>query len=148
MNDIISLRDDFKLCTNELSKMKRDQRLQVLPKTSTKAANGSERDDPRKALFSAILSRSEEGDKLKLPPDPRKALFAAITKRKADNDDESDDDTADPGVEYTPGVHRLQKFLIHSKSILSIANDDLDSAIRACKVNSHVIFHHQVEQYH
>lgn len=141
MNDIISLRNDFKLCTNELSKMKRDQRLKVLPKKSTKVANGSEADDPRKALFSAILSRgSKEDDKVKQPPDPRKALFAAISKRKADSNEESDDDTADTGVEYTPGVHRLQKFLIHSKSILSIANDDLDSAIRACKVSSHVIF--------
>ena len=77
----------------------------------------------------------KEDDTINHPPDTRKALFAAITKRKVDNDEESDDDSQETGVQYSSGVQRLQKFLIHSKSILSIADDDLDSAIRACKVS-------------
>lgn len=139
MNDMISLRNDYKLCTKELSSMKRDQRSKGLTKTST-IAKGNEVEDPRKALFAAIASRgSKEDDTLKPSPGPRKALFAAI-KKKVDNDDESNDDSSDPGVSYTPGVHRLQRFLIHSKSTLSIADQDLDSAIRACKV-SWGVFH-------
>ena len=86
--------------------MKSDQCSKGLTKTSTKIAKGSEVEDPRKALFAAISSRgSREDDKLKQPPDPRKALFAAITKKKVDNNEKSDDDTSDPGVAFTPGVH-------------------------------------------
>lgn len=136
MNDMISLRNDYKLCTKELSSMRRDQRPKRLTKSSTKVAAGGEVNDPRKALFAAILSRGlKEDDTINHPPDTRKALFAAITKRKVDNDEESDDDSQETGVQYSSGVQRLQKFLIHSKSILSIADDDLDSAIRACKVS-------------
>jgi hypothetical protein len=102
-----------------------------------KVTKGGEVEDPRKAMFAAILSRgSKEDGALKQPPDPRQALFAAIKSRQVDKDDGSDDDSSESGAEYTPGVHRLQKFLTHSKSILSIANEDLDAAIRACKVSS------------
>ncbi len=139
MNDMISLRNDYKLCTKELSSMKRDQRSKGLTKTST-IAKGNDVEDPRKALFAAISSRgSKDDDTLEQSPGPRKALFTAITKKKVDNDEEMDDDTSVPGVAYTPGVHRLQRFLIHSKTILSIADEDLDSAIRACKVSWGVV---------
>lgn len=139
MNDMISLRDVYKLCTKELSSMKRDQRSKGLTTTSTKISKENEVEDPRKALFAAISSRSsKEDDKMKQPPDQRKALFAAIIKKKMDNK-ESDDDTSDAGVAFTPGVHRLQRFLIHSKSILSSADAKLDLAVEACKVGWAVV---------
>jgi hypothetical protein len=137
MSDMISIRNDYKLCTKELASMKHDQRSKGLTKTSMKVTKGGEVEDPRKAMFAAILSRgSKEDGALKQPPDPRQALFAAIKSRQVDKDDGSDDDSSESGAEYTPGVHRLQKFLTHSKLILSIANEDLDAAIRACKVSS------------
>ena len=137
MNDMMSIRNDYKLCTKELASMKRDQRSKGSTKTSMQVTKGGEVEDQRKAMFAAILSRgSKEDGALKQPPDPRQALFAAIKSRNVDIDAGSEDDTPESGAEYTPGIHRLQKFLIHSKSILYIANEDLDAAIRACKVSS------------
>ena len=146
MNDMISLRNDYKLCEKELASMKSDQRPKGLPRsTSSKVTKGSELVDPRKALFAAILSRGpKEDDALNQPP-----LFSAIKNRRLDNDERNDDDSPETDVEYSPGVYRLQKFLIHSKSILSIADEDLNAAIRACKVsftrNSPRDIHHRLE---
>jgi hypothetical protein len=114
-----------------------------------KKINGdSEIEDPRKALFAAIKSRgSEENDAATGNEDPRKALFSAIKNRKKQDVPDDDDESPASNLEYSRGVQRLQDFLNHSKTVLSLADCDQDAAIRACKVwiflfsvNSHTPF--------
>ena len=119
--------------------MKRDQSKK---KTSSmpKKAHVDEVGDPRKTLFAAIQSRGsakeDESPKQEESSDPRQALFAAIKKKGEATKDNSSptSSSSSSSVKYTPGVHRLSKFLIHSKSILCRAERDQDEAIRACKV--------------
>lgn len=127
-----SLRKDCNLCKTELTKLKNDQSSKRVTRSMPRKINNeSEVDDPRRALFAAIKSRvpKEEAS----PPDPRQALFAAIKSRK-ENASGDLDGTNEPNIEYTPGVQRLQDFLSHSKTVLSLADADQDAAIRACKV--------------
>lgn len=115
--------------------MKRDQSSKRVTRSmSKKIKDESDVGDPRKALFAAIQSR---GDASPTPEtsDPRQALFAAIKNKKKDESTDKDCTTQESSnVKYTPGVHRLSKFLIQSKSMLSRAEKDQDAAIRACKV--------------
>ena len=97
----------------------------------------SEVDDPRKAKFAAIQARRAKNDS-PVSGDPKQALFATIkskqnraAKRTSDNNDNS---PASSDVKYSPGVHRLQKFLSHSKTIIFLAERGQDAGIRACKV--------------
>ena len=105
--------------------MKRDQSSKRVTRSmSKKIKDESDVGDPRKALFAAIQTS-----------DPRQALFAAIKNKKKDESTDKDCTTQESSnVKYTPGVHRLSKFLIQSKSMLSRAEKDQDAAIRACKV--------------
>ena len=109
--------------------MKRDQSSKRVTRSmSKKIKDESDVGDPRKALFAAIQSTPETSD-------PRQALFAAIKNKKKDESTDKDCTTQESSnVKYTPGVHRLSKFLIQSKSMLSRAEKDQDAAIRACKV--------------
>ena len=142
LGDMNTLRSDYKLCKNELASMKRDQSSKRVTRSmSKKIKDESEVADPRKALFAAIQSRGavEEAETSKEKEnnsDPRQALFSAIkNQKKKDETTERDNDVDSPtSVKYTPGVHRLSKFLIHSKSILCSAEKDQEAAIRACKV--------------
>ncbi|KAL3815366.1 hypothetical protein ACHAXA_000753 [Cyclostephanos tholiformis] len=135
MNDMTSLRNDLKLCKNELTSMKRDQSSKRLTRSiSKKMSDKSNVDDPKGALFDAIKSRGSKMNRaLSTNSDPRQALFAAIKNRKNADSAETDGESPLSDVQYSPGVHRLQKFLTHSKSILSIAEKDQDAAVRACK---------------
>ena len=110
--------------------MKRDQSSKRVTRSmSKKIKDESDVGDPRKALFAAIQSRGSSAS------DPRQALFAAIKNKKKDESTDKDCTTQESSnVKYTPGVHRLSKFLIQSKSMLSRAEKDQDAAIRACKV--------------
>jgi hypothetical protein len=116
-----TLHNDYNLCKTELTKMKNDQSSKRVTRSMAKKIDKeSEVEDPR----------NEEAPK---PMDPRQALFAAIKNRK--NQDENDDDGSPPSnVEYSKGVQRLQEFLNHSKTVLSLADRDKDAAVRACKV--------------
>ncbi len=98
---------------------------------TNKVDEESEVEDPRKALFAAIKSRVPKEETP--PPDPCQALFAAIKSRKENAPGDSID-TSGSNKDYTPGVQRLQDFLNHSKTVLSLANADQDAAVRACKV--------------
>jgi len=126
------------LCKAELSSLKRDQSSKKksagsLPK---KAKDQGEAADPRTALFAAIKSRGSPADaKPKAPPDPRQALFAAI-KSKKDSTNAVQEESIESNITYTPGVGRLQSFVDHSKSVLSLTEEDQDAAVRACKVSS------------
>lgn len=102
--------------------MKRDQSSKRVTRSmSKKIKDESDVGDPRKALPETS--------------DPRQALFAAIKNKKKDESTDKDCTTQESSnVKYTPGVHRLSKFLIQSKSMLSRAEKDQDAAIRACKV--------------
>ena len=131
-----TLRNDYKLCKTELASMKRDQSSKRVTRSmSKKIKDDSNDDDPRKALFAAIQSRG------KPPPpatsDPRQALFAAIKNKNNDESSDKEDASSTPSsdVKHSPGVQRLQKFLSHSKTILSLAERDQDAAVRACKVS-------------
>lgn len=135
-----TLRSDYKLCKNELASMKRDQSSKRVTRSMSKTMKDeSEAADPRKALFAAIQSRSgatnESPKKKENNSDPRQALFSAIKNKKKDETTGKDNDVDSPtSVKHTPGVHRLSKFLIHSKSILCSAEKDQEGAIRGCKV--------------
>jgi SOS response regulatory protein OraA/RecX len=136
MNDVNTLRNDLKLCKNELTSMKRDQSSKRFTRSmSQKMSDENYAEDPKGALFAAIKSRgSEKTNPLPTHNDPRQALFAAIKSKKNADAAETDEESPSSDVLYSPGVHRLQKFLTHSKSILSIAEKDQDAAVRACKV--------------
>ena len=140
LGDMNTLRNDYKLCKTELASMKRDQSSKRVTRSmSKKIKDESDVGDPRKALFAAIQSRgsSAKDDASPTPEtsDPRQALFAAIKNKKKDESTDKDCTTQESSnVKYTPGVHRLSKFLIQSKSMLSRAEKDQDAAIRACKV--------------
>jgi len=137
LGDMNTLRKDYKLCKTELASMKRDQSKKKAS-SMPKKANVDEGGDPRKALFAAIQSRGsakeDDSPKQEESSDPRQALFAAIKKKGEATKDDSSPTSSSSNVKYTPGVHRLSKFLIHSKSILCRAERDQDEAIRACKV--------------
>jgi len=141
IGEMTTLRNDYKLCKTELTSMKRDQSSKRVTRSMTKKIiDESEVGDPRKAMFAAIQARKAKHDSPQLEPpvsaDPRQALFAAITSKKNSataTSDNNDDSPASSDVKYSPGVHRLQKFLSHSKTILSLAERDQDAAIRACK---------------
>ena len=61
-------------------------------------------------------------------------MLGAITnKKKGAMLDTDGDSSPSSDVKHSHGVHRLQEFLTHSK-ILSLAEQDQDAAIRACKV--------------
>ena len=141
LGDMNTLRSDYKLCKNELASIKRDQSSKRVTRSMSKTMKDeSEAADPRKALFAAIQSRSETKEaespkKKENNSDPRQALFSAIKNKKQDETTGKDNDVDSPtSVKYTPGVHRLSKFLIHSKSILCSAEKDQEGAIRGCKV--------------
>ena len=69
------------------------------------------------------------------------ALFGAIKDRKKGPSTSNNGDSPPPSdVKYSPGVHRLEIFLTHSKTILSFAGQDQDAAIRACKVCQTIMF--------
>ena len=126
-----NLRKDYNLCKSELTKMKNDQSSKRVTRSMAKKINEeSEVEDPRKALFAAIKARAPKEDSP--PADPRQALFAAIKSRKQDVP--QDNEVTDSNTDYSPGVKRLQGFLNHSKAVLSLADSDQDTAIRACKV--------------
>jgi hypothetical protein len=131
-----TLHNDYNLCKTELTKMKNDQSSKRVTRSMAKKIDKeSEVEDPRKALFAAIKARApkETNEEAPKPMDPRQALFAAIKNRK--NQDENDDDGSPPSnVEYSKGVQRLQEFVNHSKTVLSLADRDKDAAVRACKV--------------
>ena len=132
ITEMNSLRKDYNLCKAELTKMKSDQSSKRVTRSMAKKINDeSEVEDPRKALFAAIKARAPKEE----PPsaDPRQALFAAIKNRKQDAQ-EDNAEANDSNTEYTPGVKRLQNFINHSKTVLSLADGDQDAAIRACKV--------------
>ena len=119
--------------------MKRDQSSKRVTRSmSKKIKDESETADPRKALFAAIQSKGGGLKEKKAPEssDPMQALFAAIKNKDKGNAAIADKDceSAPCDVKYSPGVHRLQKFLNHSKTILSLAEHDQDAAIRTCKV--------------
>jgi hypothetical protein len=135
MNDMNSLRNNYKLCKSELTTMKRDQSSNGLTRSMSKKVSDKV-DDPRTALFAAIQSRGSKknGESPSSISDPRQALFAAIKNKKSANNTETHGDSPASDVQYSPGVHRLQRFLNDSKSILSLAEKDQDAAIRACKV--------------
>lgn len=123
--------------------MKRDQSSKRVTRSMSKTIKDEgEVDDPRKALFAAIQSRGDPEKKKDVspPPDPRQALFAAIKNKNKEGGatSDKDGDTLPSDVTYTPGVHRLQKFLNHSKTALSLAERDQDAATRACKVHLHL----------
>ncbi len=123
--------------------MKRDQSSKRVTRSMPKKIkNESEVDDPRKALFAAIQSRKKEESPKKPHTDPRQALFAAIKNQTKGESPGKDCDSSASEVTHTPGVHRLQKFLSHSKSVLSMAERDQDAAIRACKVRFKHDFSH------
>ena len=62
-------------------------------------------------------------------------MLGAITnKKKGAMSDTDGDSSPSSDVKHSPGVHRLQEFLTHSETILSLAEQDQDAAIRACKV--------------
>ena len=137
IGEMNSLRKDYNLCKSELSKMKNDQSSKRVTRSMAKKIDDEgEVEDPRKALFAAIKARAPKEEKAP-PADPRQALFAAIKNRKQDTS-EGSDETDTCKTEYTPGVQRLQDFLNHSKTVLSLAESDQDAAIRACKVR-HVL---------
>jgi len=141
LGDMNTLRKDYKLCKTELASMKRDQSKKKAS-SMPKKANVDEVGDPRKALFAAIQSRGAKEDdspKQEESSDPRQALFAAIKKKGEATKDDSSPTSSSSNVKYTPGVHRLSKFLIHSKSILCRAEKDQDEAIRACKVRLFIV---------
>ena len=104
-----TLQKNYKLCKTELTSMKRDQ------------SSKREEEEPPK------------------PADTRQAMFAAIKNQKKGVPESIDKDSDSSTVKYTPGVHRLQKFLDQSKTTLSLAERDQDAAIRACKVSSSLI---------
>lgn len=135
MNDLNSLRNDYKQCKSELTSMKRDQSSKRVTRSMSKKINNEcYVDDPKGALFAAIKSRiSQKTDVSSTSSDPRQALFAAIQNKKRPESAETDADSPTSDVQYTPGVHHLQKFLNYSKSILSLAENDQDGAVRACK---------------
>ena len=135
-----SLRKDYNLCKSELTKMKNDQSSKRVTRSMAKKINDeSEVEDPRKALFAAIKARvpkeTEEGTSV----DPRQVLFAAIKNRKQETS-EGNNETDASNTDYTPGVQRLQDFLNHSKTVLSLADSDQDAAIRACKARRILFF--------
>ncbi|KAL9184842.1 hypothetical protein ACHAXT_002619 [Thalassiosira profunda] len=141
VGDMDGLRAEYKLCKAELAGMKRDQSSKRVTRSmSKKMADEGEGGDPRKALFAAIQARGAgEEAAPKSPPkeeggDPRQALFAAIKNRTTGaSPDEEGDSPAKSNAKHTPGVHRLSKFLLHSRETLSLAGQDQDAAIRACK---------------
>ena len=138
MNDVNLLRNDLKLCKNELTSMKRDQTSKRCTRSmSQKMSDENNVDDPTGALFAAIKSRGSKKINNSSPKnnDPRQALFAAIKNNKNAGAAETDEETPSSDVLYSPGIDRLQKFLTHSKSLLSIAEKDQDAAVRACKVS-------------
>ena len=150
VSDMATLRKNYQLCKTELTKMKSDQSSKRVTRSmAKKIEDESEPEDPRKAMFAAIKARnSQENDEPKKSPvtdDPRQALFAAIQniKKKESSDDEEGD--ASSNVELSRGVHKLQKFLNHSKTVLSLAEQDLDAAIRACKVSR---FANRISRHH
>ena len=118
--------------------MKSDQSSKRVTRSMAKKINNeSEVADPRKALFAAIQARGAKEEAPKSPEvaDPRQALFAAIKNRQKKESSAEDDEGSSPSdVEYTPGVHRLQEFVNKSAAVLSLAAQDQDAAIRACKV--------------
>lgn len=139
MSDVNTLRNNYKLCKTELTSMKRDQSSKRVTRSMSKKIDEESKvaDDPRKALFAAIQSRgSKKEDESSPSSDPRQALFDAIKNQKKGEPTNAGDGCSSPtsDVKYTPGVHRLQKFLIHSKAILAAAEKDQDAAVRACKV--------------
>ena len=139
-----TLRNDYKLCKTEVSSMKRDQSSKRVTRSMSKKIkdDGEVDNDPRKAMFAAIQSRGSQKKDDDSPPqspkssgDPMQALFAAIkNKKNVETSPKEGDSEAPSDVTYSSGVTRLQKFLSHSKTILSLAERDQDKAIRACKV--------------
>ena len=117
IGEMTTLRNDYKLCKTELTSMKRDQSSKRVARSMSKMIKDeSEVDDPRKAKFAAIQARRAKNDS-PVSGDPKQALFATIkskqnraAKRTSDNNDNS---PASSDVKYSPGVHRLQKFLSH-----------------------------------
>lgn len=139
-----ALRKDYKLCKTELANMKRDQSskrvTRSMSKKITEETGSGGASDPRKALFAAIQARggSEQKSDSSKPTengDPMQALFGAIKSRNKDPTTTGvADDPPSSDVKYSPGINRLQEFLTHSKTILSLTDKDQDAAIRACKV--------------
>ena len=118
IGEMNSLRKDNNLCKSELSQMKNDQSSNRVTSTMVKKINDESKvEDPRKALFAAIKARAEEK--------------AAPGKRDTS---EGSDETDTCKADYTLGVQRLQDFLNHSKTVLSLAESDQDAAVEACKV--------------
>lgn len=125
------LHKNYDLCKSELTKMKNDQSSKRVTRSmARKIHEESEVEDPRKALFAAIKARAPKEDSPSA--DPRQALFAVIKSRKQDVSEDTGEN--DSKTEYSPGVKRLQDFLNHSKTALSLADSDQDASIRACKV--------------
>ena len=142
MGDMNTLQKNYKLCKTELTSMKRDQSSKRVTRSMSKQIKKEgEAEDPRKALFAALQSRggAKEKEEPPKPADPRQAMFAAIKNQKKGVPESIDKDSDSSTVKYTPGVHRLQKFLDQSKTTLSLAERDQDAAIRACKVSSPLI---------
>merc|ERR1712194_181209 len=132
MGNMKTLQNDYKLCKTELTGMKRDQSSKRVTRSMTKTMkNESDQGDARQAMFAAIKSRGAPSPE---NSDPRQALFTAIQKKgSAVPDNTNGDSSATPKIKDSPGVHRLQQYLTHSKTILSLAERDQDAAIRACK---------------
>ncbi|KAL3785154.1 hypothetical protein ACHAW5_000186 [Stephanodiscus triporus] len=134
MNDMNSLRNNYELCKSELITMKRDQSSNSHTRSMSKKVSDKV-DDPRTALFAAIQSRGSKknGESPSSSSDPRQALLAAIKNKKSADTTETHGESPASDVQYSPGVHRLQRFLNDSKSTLALVEKDQDAAIRACK---------------
>ena len=123
--------------------MKRDQSSKRVTRSMSKQIKDDSTGavvDPRNAMFAAIKSRGgSKGNNDSPKPagsgDARQSLLGAITnKKKGAMSDTDGDSSPSYDVKHSPGVHRLQEFLTHSETILSLAEQDQDAAIRACKV--------------
>ena len=134
-----TLRKDYQLCKTELTKMKNDQSSKRVTRSMAKKIKDQcEVEDPRKALFAAIKSRGaqerDDSTKSEENTDPRQALFAAIKSRNKQEVSNEESISSPSNVEYSRGVRRLEDFLDHARTVLSLAEQDQDAAIRACKV--------------
>jgi len=139
MGDMRTLQKNYKLCKTELTSMKQDQSSKRVTRSMSKQIKDESVVDPRNAMFAAIKSRGGSKGKNDSPKpaesgDSRKALLGAIlNKKKGAMADTDGDSSPSSDVKHSPGVHRLQDFLTHSKTMISLAEQDQDAAIRACK---------------